>query len=181
MRAKIPIALALLLVALPAAAGMSVKVDSEPGCDFTRFRTFAWADMTSVVAKITHERILAAVNRELTARGLVATDRDPDVLVSYDGSATEEVQPAEFVRGYGHGAIAGPGWYSVPEKRYRKGTLILSIADARGEKLVWRGSASDAVKEQAEKNLKKVDEAVRKLLAKFPPSAAPQATKPAPK
>src|SRR5262249_49992269 len=157
------------LAAAPARAGVQVTVDADPAADFAKLKTYAWADAPAEasVPAATHERIHAAVDRELRAKGLVPAAQDPDLLITYDASATQEFHPAEKVRGYGQGnaAFGGIGWYDKPAKTYRKGTLVLRMADARAGKLAWQGTATGAVHEQPEKNAKKIDETVKKLLA----------------
>jgi hypothetical protein len=51
------------------------------------------------------------------------------------------------------------------------GTLVVDIYDTSSEHLVWRGLASDQLSDKPEKDTKKVEKAVDKMFAKFPPRA----------
>jgi hypothetical protein len=57
---------------------------------------------------------------------------------------------------------------------YDQGTLILDIVDAKKKELVWRGSANGILDPGAspDKKASKVNEAVTKTLADFPPTAS---------
>jgi hypothetical protein len=65
------------------------------------------------------------------------------------------------------------GQPEVYEHVYHVGTLILDIAAGKGKDLVWRASARAIVEPNAplEKGRRVTFEAIRKMLAKFPPEA----------
>ena len=63
---------------------------------------------------------------------------------------------------------------TVPEThtyQYDEGTLLLDIVDSMTWKPVWRGSAQAEVNLDAdpEKKQERIDEAVRRILERFPP------------
>lgn len=66
--------------------------------------------------------------------------------------------------GYGWG---GPTTYTTYTTR--EGTLIVDIADANGHQLLWRGSATDTLTDNSDKNIKKLNNAANKLFKNFPP------------
>ena len=47
--------------------------------------------------------------------------------------------------------------------------MVIDIWDARTKQLFWRGTASDSVSDDPEKNNKKVQKALGKLFKKYPP------------
>jgi hypothetical protein len=47
--------------------------------------------------------------------------------------------------------------------------LVVDIYDTSSEHLIWRGLAHEQLSEKPEKDTKKLDKAVDKLFAKFPP------------
>ena len=49
------------------------------------------------------------------------------------------------------------------------GSLVLDFYDARTKQLIWRGVSSEALSNNPEKNEKKLDKAVDKMLEHFPP------------
>ena len=111
------------------------------------------------------ERVVAAVDRELAKKGFarVSPDATPDLLVSVHGWAQSRVEVTNY--GYSYGGAYAYGPYrpmpvsaGVDVRSYTDGTMLLDFVDAKAKKLVWRGTASDTVKENAtpeerEKNL----------------------------
>jgi hypothetical protein len=83
--------------------------------------------------------------------------------------------------GWGWGLAGGPGWawgpgwggWGGPSEFYPIvqdiGSLAVNIVDQSRQQLVWRGVASDAVKDKPEKNAKKIYELVAKMFKKYPP------------
>jgi hypothetical protein len=49
------------------------------------------------------------------------------------------------------------------------GTLVVDIADAKNKQALWRGSATDTIQDNSDKNIKTLDKAVQKLFKNFPP------------
>jgi hypothetical protein len=49
------------------------------------------------------------------------------------------------------------------------GTLIVDMYDTSSKRLVWRGMARDTLSDKPEKNSEKLQKAVDKMFAKFPP------------
>ena len=50
------------------------------------------------------------------------------------------------------------------------GTLVIDLLDAVDREIVWRGLASEALHPVPDKNLKKIDRAVRKMFRQLPPT-----------
>jgi hypothetical protein len=48
--------------------------------------------------------------------------------------------------------------------------LVIDIWDARTKQLLWRGTATDTVSENPEKNEKNLKKAMEKLFRKYPPA-----------
>ena len=73
--------------------------------------------------------------------------------------------------GYGYGGYGGHGGYYVRE--YVQGTLVLDIVDADTNEVIWRGWAIDSLdlNPEPEKVQMYVDQAVEKILERFPPTA----------
>ena len=44
------------------------------------------------------------------------------------------------------------------------------MADVKDKAFIWRGTASDTLSDDPEKNQKKLDKALAKMLKKFPPT-----------
>jgi hypothetical protein len=54
---------------------------------------------------------------------------------------------------------------------YKVGTIVVDIFEAKTKTLLYRGVAGDEMADKAEKNEKKIDKAVSKMLKDFPPGS----------
>ena len=56
-------------------------------------------------------------------------------------------------------------------ENYDQGTLVLDIVDGRSNELVWRGTAQARIdpSNSPEERQRRINEAVRKILDRFPP------------
>ena len=185
---------ALVFVLATSVAGcstMEISYDYDPKADFTGLKTYDWlaepqkptGDPRIDGNTILETRIHEAVDAGLAARGFRKVTSDPDFLVAYHVSLDKR-QSVQTLNnyygygpgwGYGYGASYRPGvWAGAPETyvyEYEEGTLILDIVNPRNKELIWRGSAQDEVhfKTSPEKEQTQLDEAVHKMLEKFPP------------
>ena len=168
-------AAAALLLALAAgiAAGASVSANYLPESDFSGYHTYRWVAVegpegAQTLDSITEQQVKRAVDTQLAAKGWTRTDAaEADAYVGFQ-LATEQRQHISVYGGYGWGWHGGT---SVTETTSTYGTLILDVYDPKLKSLVWRGTASDTLraKSSPEKRQARLDKAVKKLLAKFPP------------
>lgn len=96
-----------------------------------------------------------SVNKHLLAMGYrEVAPSEADYLIAWFGSITDEVKEVSLSRFYstnGYGTLAG----SMPEdshngkalKTYSRGTLIIDVLDRKGSKVLWRGSATNILRE----------------------------------
>ncbi len=177
-----------LMATLASCAMYDISTDYDPSADFADLKTWNWEpqgtqktgdariDSNSLLA----ERVRSAVETQLAAQGyLRQTSGAPDFLVGWHASIKDkmDVQTINSYYGYGPGwgwnYYGGPGFSDTYTYYYEEGTLILDIVNAKNHQLIWRGSAKGTVDEKAtpEKRQKNIDEAVKDILAKFPPTA----------
>jgi hypothetical protein len=157
--------------------------DYDPGIDFSRFHSYAWQPHSlelsdpMIDTDLLRVRVQRAVDAELERKGLVpgAEGATPDLLVDYHVSTREKVDLVTFPSTWGY----GPGWYwgigtEVQAREYTQGTLVLDFVDGATKQLVWRGTASAEITRSRtpEERAKRIDDAVREILAPFPPGAA---------
>jgi hypothetical protein len=87
------------------------------------------------------------------------------------GSARNEKEYQSFYNGMGGWRWGGFGETTTTVENYRVGTLVLDFYDAHTKQLIWRGSAQEALSDKPEKNEKKLEKSVSKMLEHFPPKA----------
>ena len=156
---------ALVLFAVTAAFGMSVKSDYEKTYDFRQLHTFAFkTDRASNdplnMNTIEAGRIQDALAAQLVANGFTQAEQNPDFIVAFYSRTKEKtrVQTAGFGPGFGLGR--GFGWgYGIPvggrwrrgygpdiwATNYTQGCVMADIIDPRTNELVWRGVVKDTV------------------------------------
>jgi Domain of unknown function (DUF4136) len=159
----------LVLVARGAAA-QDVNYDYDRHANFAAYCTYAWVGGTTLAGDdLNHARIVAAVDRQLGAKGLAWVDStgSPDVLVLYLVGLRQDLEFNGYDNRWAvlHG---GPSWARV--EPVPVGTLVVEIIDAKRHALVWRAAATKDLDlgqspERWERNLNK---AVEKMFKHYP-------------
>lgn len=172
MNRKIAVAITLMMLVAGTAVAQQTSVDYDKSADFSKYKTYAWAEGRSVQDPFNHQRIVDSIDAQLAAKGWRRVERSqgPDAIVLYRAGATEQKQARVWGTGYGPGWRFGGGSAQVDLNTIQVGQLVVDIIDAETQKLVWRGRASDTVSDRPEKNEKKINKAAEKLFKKFPPS-----------
>jgi hypothetical protein len=161
--------LALAFLAASAALAQKVTIEFDQAVDFSHFRTFAIrggqlnSKNPALNSELVKKQIEADIVRDLAERGLTRVAEGPsDLNIRYHfGSARKtevETYPAGW-RGWGTRVVKVP---------YAEGTLVIDLRDPTTHSLVWRGIASEE-KDDATKIAGKLDDMVKKALAKYPP------------
>jgi hypothetical protein len=176
------LALAAAVVAITPVMLLAQKVsyDYDKAANFAAFKTYAHKDGTKVGQPLIDERIAAAIDTEMAAKGLTKAEANPDVFVVYHVAFDKEKDISTFSSGYGggygpYGWGWGGGWAggttTTQVRDILIGTLVVDIADAKKGALAWRGMATKEVKPQAdpEKRDKNIANAMKKVFKNYPP------------
>jgi hypothetical protein len=154
-----------------------VKYDFDQQANFADLKTFDWMPVPEKagINSLVVQRVKKAVNAELQAKGLMMTSNNPDFLIAQHLGKKDKVQVTDWGYGYGHyGRYRGGDWgsNSVSTYHYEEGSLILDFVDAKSKKMIWRGAAKAKVQnaDTPEKSEKLINEAVKEILKKYPPS-----------
>lgn len=141
-----------------------VTADWDKAANFAAFKTYAWTEGTvpQGANPLMVQRIQSAIEAELSAIGIQKVERDPDLLVAFHGATKENVS----LQQWGYAPRFGGGQIDV--QKVLVGTLIVDIVDARAKQLVFRGTASDTISDNPQKNEKKIHKAVEKVFQKYP-------------
>lgn len=174
----IPATIVLLLLGC---STVKVSQDYDPATDFSAYRTFGWFPGSQpqtgdirVDNPLLDERIRKAVNRELIAKGYRrVTDQTPDVYVAYHLAIRTKLEADTVHTGIGYGPYPyyGGVGYDTWVRQYDEGMLVIDIADAKANKLLWRGVGTRRVTEtkNPQKSTEVVNKTVAEILAQFPP------------
>ena len=169
--------LMVIAISLGAAHAQKVKVAADPSVNLSKYKTYAWAKGVVSPNPIINQLIIDSIDQELTAKGMARVTDEPDVTVVAWAAANSDLQIMQPTWGQSAGSATATGIpSSVHSAAIAKGTLLIDIADARTKSTVWRGTATDTLKEtpsgnfakdakNAEKSIRKV---VEKMFKKFP-------------
>ena len=169
---KIFFSIAMLLVLTAASFAQQVKTDYDHSANFGQYKTYSWANVQTRDPLLV-DRIKDAVNGALTAKGWTQVASGGDVSVT----ATEITQNRQtlntFYDGFGGGRRFGGGFgdATTTTDTYKVGSLVIDLSDAKTNTLIWRGSSSDTLSDNADKNTKNLDKGVQKMFKHFPPEA----------
>jgi hypothetical protein len=171
-----------LVLALAGCASVHVTSDFDDTVDFSRLHAYVWAPQEKpadpvVADTLVENRIRNAVDRELAAKGYRRVDgAPPDFVVDFATAMRERVDyhswPSwcwgHYHYGYGWG-YGYHGWHDrVDVIQYVQGTLLVGMLDPTTNQLLWRGKATEIVDDKSGSEAR-IDEAVKLLLADFPP------------
>jgi hypothetical protein len=192
---RITIAAALVLSAVAASFGMSVKSDYEKTFDFTQLHTFAFkTDRASNDPLSTNTleagRIQSALTAQLEANGFTQATGSPDFIVAFYSRSKQKTQVQSTGGGFGPGIGGGFGrfgygrgfgWgYGIPGRgrwrygfgpdiwttNYTQGCIMADVIDPRTNALVWRGKVTDTINGVGQSE-KQTDQAAKDLVSKF--------------
>lgn len=138
----------------------SIKVtnDFDPSYSFKDVKTYAILYKIKEYSNtLTDQRIMTGIKRELNLKGYtVAKRKNADIYVVFHTNVQNKtkivqdyqyigISPYRYGRHYGYG-----GMMAVPTTRsynYDEGKLIVDILNAKDKKIVWRGVATDSLKQ----------------------------------
>jgi hypothetical protein len=172
MKRIFAVAILGLLVSSTALA-QKTNIDWDRGANFSTYHTYMWQKSPHPAKGLWDPRIVAAVDQQLADKGLTKVDSNPDVWVAYSNSIHEQ---KELVgNGYTYPPAWGWGyaWGQAPQVYNtwitKLGTLVVEISDTKSKTLLWRGSVTDTITDNSDKNIKNLDKAVSKLFKGYPP------------
>ena len=152
-----------VLVMLFGAAGAGqmpnykVTSKSDSHTDFSRLKTYAWEAGWLSYDRATHERIVAAVDRELGALGFTkGTPEACDVTVLYNVLRRTDVDVTVKAR-----TAEGRPTYQV-------GSLVVLLRDPTSRKELFRARADTPIELEPEKMAAIIDNQVAQMFARYP-------------
>jgi len=160
------------VVLTAASFAQEVKTDYDHNANFGQYKTYSW-EKVQTHDPLLVDRIKDAVNRALAAKGWTQVESGGDVcLIAVEITRNQQTLNT-FYDGFGGGwrwrGLGGFGDATTTTETYQVGTLVVDLFDAKAKNLVWRGSSSDTLSNNAEKNTKNLDKGVEKMFAHFPP------------
>ena len=167
----------VVVFACVGAQAQKIKVEYDKSLDFSKFKTFALDSNQATSKPMLRLAILAAVQDDLTKRGLKQVNDNPDLYIQVYGAIDSDV-----IANYNdpiYGSSIPPinaninMWYGIPGTMttvvVHKGELVVDVIDAAQKKLIWRGVAKEKLSsDNREKLLDQVNTAVEKMFKQYP-------------
>jgi Domain of unknown function (DUF4136) len=152
-------------------AAQDVTYNFMPGTDFSKYHTYKWVNIEggSHPNQIVDAEIKEAVDSQLASKSLTKTEGDTaDLYIGYQIAVDKEKQWNAFGMG---GIRWGGGMATATSSTIDVGTLVLDMYDPTTKQLLWTGRATKTIDPSSneEKNQKRVDKAMEKLLKNYPP------------
>jgi hypothetical protein len=173
------LAIAFVAAALPAiASAQKTTYDFDKTAPFAQFKTYSMQDGTPTKNELIDKRIVAAIETQLAAKGLVRNDAAPDVFVVFHVAFDEQKDISSFSTGPMYGAYGygwGGGWgTTTTDVRVRDilvGTIAIDLIDARKKQMAWRGLGTKEINTTAkpEKRDENINKAIAKIFKNYPP------------
>jgi hypothetical protein len=167
----------MMLLFAGRASAQQVKTDYDRSANFGQYKTYSWEQVKTKDA-LDVDRIKSAVNAALAAKGWTQVDSGGDVSIV----AVETTQNQQTLNTFYDGLGGGWGWRgfggggfgeaTTTTETYKVGTLIIDMFDTKTKTLLWRGSSSDTLSNNSNKNIKNLDKGVDKMFKHFPPDSS---------
>ncbi len=148
---------------------LDVKYNFDPSVNFSKYHTYQWVALpTNHPDQLIDRQIKEDINAQLAAKGLTPVTSNPDVQVGYQISVDHE----QKWNAWGSGGVGfGGGFTTATESTISVGTLGIDFFDPTSKSVVWRGQGTKTLDPSgnAEKNMKRLQDAIAKILKHFPP------------
>lgn len=171
------VSLILCIVLLAGCSAARIHTDHNPDINFQQFHTYSWGDVQTT-NPLWVPRIKQAVNNALASKGWQEVPSGGQVTVMAVGSTHDRHEYQTFYNTLGGGGWGwrggwGPGWNTTMAtttvNKIRVGTLVVDLYQTSDRQLIWRGSSSDSLSDNVERNVRQLDQNVAKMFREFPP------------
>jgi Domain of unknown function (DUF4136) len=158
-------------------SAQQVKTDYDRSANFGQYKTYSW-EQVKTKNPLWVDRIKTSVNAALAAKGWSQVDSGGDVSIIAMEITHEQQTLNTFYDGFGGGwgwrrfGGAGFGDANTTTETYKVGTLVIDLFDTKTKQLIWRGSSSDTISNNSNKNIQDLDKGVEKLFKQFPPRSS---------
>ena len=169
--------MAIMLLFAGKSSAQQVKTDYDRGANFGQYKTYSWAQVKTKEA-LDVDRIKTAVNAALAAKGWTRVDSGGDVSIVAMEITRNQQTLNTFYDGFGGGwgwrrfGGGGFGEATTTTETYKVGTLVVDLFDAKTKQLIWRGTSSDTLSNNSDKNIKNLDKGADKMFKHFPPGSS---------
>ena len=176
LQKAIVVSIASIVFLAGISSAQQIKTDYDRNANFSQYKTYCW-EKVKAKDPLDVDRIKNAVNAVLQTKGWTQADSGGDVSVMAMEVTHEQQTLNTFYDDFGGGwgwrgfGDLGFGEATTTTNTYTVGTLVIDLFDTKSKKLLWRGSASDTLSNNSNKNIKNLDKGIQKMFHHFPPEA----------
>ena len=170
-------AISSLCAATPVFA-QHISTDYDHSAHFQQYHTYSFGKIHAS-DPLFEQRIKDEINKDLSARGWQMVPSGGDVTVVAVGGMTDQKEYTTFYDGLGGGWGWRRGWGGggfgdtmTTVSDIPVGTLVVDLYETGQHRLLFRGTASDQLSNNNDKNTGKLNKAIDKIFNKFPPKGA---------
>jgi Domain of unknown function (DUF4136) len=167
------ISLVIIVFSLVSCSTIYVVYDYDVEADFSKYRTFRWANQAENNSPdifenpLMDKRLKHAIKLELENKGFELGDQNADFTLAYEQTSKmrEDVYVTRYYPGWRNYGI---GFTHVSKDKSMEGMIILKIYDTKSGELIWQGWAS-GIEVEIEYIEEIINETAAKLVENFPP------------
>ncbi len=149
----------------------------DENVDFSSYKTFAF-DEKGARNPYVNALIVAAIERELTSRGLTKVSVEPDLKVAYLAATVPNLQvqnvPFYHVVNPAYSGMVGSATMNMWD--VTTGTLVIDLWDRKADRVIFRGTITEVLeraptadlKADAKTVSKPINKGVAKIFKKYP-------------
>ncbi len=168
----------ILILLFLGCSSLKVNVDYDESYDFKNVKSFAIENnVNDSKNTLFTQRVVNALTRELELKNYKKKEaQEADLIFVFYGTIREKQSIHASYNGYvGYGRRGSSFGYSgmmlsTSTYEYQEGTLVIDALSPKNNKLVWRGVGVKVLPEfdTPAQRTEAVNEAVKKIMAKFP-------------
>jgi hypothetical protein len=155
---------------------LTVTNDYDHTVNFGQFHTFRIVKLEQqyqALSQFNQTRVINAVRAQMLAKGFTESE-NADMLVNITSIMKAEKEIVANSYGYGGGyrpyAWGGGNMSTtVNVNNYVAGSLIIEVANASTNKLIWEGIGNQDINSPSSDPEKAINTTVQKIMASFPP------------
>ena len=171
----------LLCGTLTLEAGGKLEVGWDKNANFSKYRTYAWADHPTTTRPFVGIEIRANADEQLKMKGLTVDKDHPDLILNYYGQVDSmDSVPASdpTYAAVGGTPLQGTTMWTNNSVgtvvSVAKGALLIEMRDASTKQSIWRAMAKGTLKEKSSELQKQLQTSIAKMFQDFPPSRPAQ-------
>jgi hypothetical protein len=177
MQKIVVVLIGLMLLFAGNASAQQVKTDYDRSANFAQYKTYSW-EHVKTQDPLDVDRIKSAANTVLAAKGWTQVDSGGDVSIVAVEITRDQQTLNTFYNGFGGGwgwrrfGGGGFGDATTTTETYKVGSVVIDLFDTKTKQLIWRGTTSDTLSNNSDKNIKNLDKGVEKMFKQFPPGSS---------